>query len=255
MQENTQCKERIASIANNVIGDFVTQLQQFDSASQCGEHLIDFYEKRGACATNIWCGDDIDGKVAGNYPEQWRKHIYKMGWATTHHVHLLSKQTTQPIFWGIHITPNDPRKNDHSIRVVESAYESFGATTAVTFPVHAFEGELDGGISFTTDANKKDFLRMMEDELPILHATALLTHIKIQQLLKTQLACGPDFSPRERECVTWLAKGLRTKQIADKLGLKEVTIYLYIQNARHKLQAKTREQLVAKAIFNQHISL
>lgn len=58
-------------------------------------------------------------------------------------------------------------------------------------------------------------------------------------------------SKREKECLTWLASGLRPDQISDRLHIGNKSIEKYIKNAREKLKANTRDHAVAKAlIFN-----
>ena len=49
-------------------------------------------------------------------------------------------------------------------------------------------------------------------------------------------------SARERQCMDLLATGLRTKSVAQELGLAEVTVELHLRNARRKLGATTRDQ-------------
>lgn len=58
-------------------------------------------------------------------------------------------------------------------------------------------------------------------------------------------------SKREKEVLTWLAGGLRPDQIADRLGIGYRTVDKYINSAKSKLRATTRDNAVAKAlIFN-----
>ena len=58
---------------------------------------------------------------------------------------------------------------------------------------------------------------------------------------------------RERECLLWLARGLRTAAIADLLGIADVTVDLHFKGARRKLGAATREEALAKAIVGGQI--
>jgi DNA-binding CsgD family transcriptional regulator len=53
---------------------------------------------------------------------------------------------------------------------------------------------------------------------------------------------------RELQCLGFLASGHRRDQIAQRLGIKSVTVDLHVRNARLKLGAKTREQAIAKAV-------
>ncbi len=55
-------------------------------------------------------------------------------------------------------------------------------------------------------------------------------------------------SPRERECLCWLARGLRNDRIAERMGLTKATVELHIAHARQKLRARTREHALAKAV-------
>ena len=55
-------------------------------------------------------------------------------------------------------------------------------------------------------------------------------------------------SPREIDCVSFIAAGLRPDRIAQRLGLAAVTVNLHVRNARRKLSAKTNAETVAKAI-------
>ena len=55
-------------------------------------------------------------------------------------------------------------------------------------------------------------------------------------------------SPRECDVLLWLAKGLRSQRIAERLGIARVTVDMHMSNARKKLKATTREHALAKAI-------
>lgn len=61
---------------------------------------------------------------------------------------------------------------------------------------------------------------------------------------------GGALTPREREVLLWLCRGLRTAAIADRLGIADVTVDLHFRGARRKLGAATREEALAKALLN-----
>ncbi|WP_439543382.1 response regulator transcription factor [Hyphomicrobium sp.] len=56
-------------------------------------------------------------------------------------------------------------------------------------------------------------------------------------------------SPREKECLEWLAAGLRPDQIADRLAIGSKSIEKYIFGAKRKLRAATRDHAIAKALI------
>lgn len=64
-----------------------------------------------------------------------------------------------------------------------------------------------------------------------------------------------DLTLREIEVLSLLANGMRTDQIAHRIGLARGTVEFHIRNARVKLQAHTREQAIARAIVTGKIFL
>lgn len=65
----------------------------------------------------------------------------------------------------------------------------------------------------------------------------------------------PPLSPRERDCLRFLASGSRIDMVAQKLGIARVTVEMHLRNARRKLKAASLPEAVAKAIFYQQISI
>ena len=54
-------------------------------------------------------------------------------------------------------------------------------------------------------------------------------------------------SPREREVMTLVTRGLMNKQVAGELGLSEITVKLYRAQAMRKMDAGTLADLVRMA--------
>ena len=78
----------------------------------------------------------------------------------------------------------------------------------------------------------------------------------VRGALDRREGAGPRvLSPRERECLIWLARGLRTDAIADRLGVSMPTVHFHVLNARAKLGAATREEAVASALIRGEIGL
>ena len=65
---------------------------------------------------------------------------------------------------------------------------------------------------------------------------------------------GPRLTRRERECLTWVAAGKTDWEISQILNIAEQTVHEYVQNALIKLNATTRAQAVAIAIFTKQIT-
>lgn len=55
-------------------------------------------------------------------------------------------------------------------------------------------------------------------------------------------------APRELDCLSWVARGASSKQIARQLGLSMHTVNAYLASARRKLKAGSRSEAVATAL-------
>jgi two-component system, NarL family, nitrate/nitrite response regulator NarL len=58
---------------------------------------------------------------------------------------------------------------------------------------------------------------------------------------------APSLSPRERELVNLVRKGLRNREIADQLGVTEGTIKVYLHSVFEKLGVSSRTELAIRA--------
>lgn len=105
------------------------------------------------------------------------------------------------------------------------------------------------GMSIGNAMGRAEFDRMIggEHELMIRFA-ALSAHVHLQNQFIEADAKGIDLSPRQRECLLWIARGLSRKAIAYKLGLNENTVDLHLRTAMAKLGAANGTHAAARAI-------
>lgn len=82
----------------------------------------------------------------------------------------------------------------------------------------------------------------------VIRLAAHLSHEKLAQSESAAEKARVELSPREAECLQWLAAGLRTKEVADRMKIRPITVELHVRNARAKLGAQTREQALAIAV-------
>jgi DNA-binding NarL/FixJ family response regulator len=66
------------------------------------------------------------------------------------------------------------------------------------------------------------------------------------QQARAQASAAEDLSPREREVLEWLARGLLYKEIAESLQISVATVNTYIRRIYEKLHVRSRSQAVAK---------
>lgn len=131
-----------------------------------------------------------------------------------------------------------------------------GCKSYMVFPVYNAAGHTRGGVTYASSTDYTDiFERLNGVELSRLVLLGTHFNMRCQTLLALDDALPRPLSPRERECMQWLAAGKVTKEIGDLLHLSDSAVNLYVANAKRKLRADTREQAVARALLLGEISL
>ena len=231
------------------VTDILGDLSAATTPQGVADGLIDFAREQGFSRAHAWFGADMEVLEAGNYPDWWADYYFENEIDTVDHIRAHCLTRVEPISWGFDIDETNPAIHPKAVECSRVAMEGFGLRNAIVFPIHVPACGLGGGVSFGADIDRPAFDKRLTEIQPTLHLAALMAHTKIQTLLRQDAAAAYNLSERERDCLLWLAQGLRTARIADRLGIKEVTVNFYIGKAKRKLQARTREQAVAKAVM------
>ena len=116
-------------------------------------------------------------------------------------------------------------------------------------PIHGPKGSI-AGVSIGTGAYELS----RQDEMA-LHMASLYLHARLIALTdQADRTTARALTPRERECLEWVAAGKTDWEISQILNISEQTAHGYVQNALTKLNARTRAQAVALAIQSAQIS-
>ncbi len=157
-------------------------------------------------------------------------------------------------FLPVHTGPDYLADHDFLTKVernfIVEASET-GFRSGFSAPVRLRSNGAFGGWNFGGPLRRREFDRFLREHGERLALAAFCFHEHLQRHDVTASArpSGPHLTPRERECLLWLAKGIRTDGIADKLGLANVTVEFHLRNARRKLKAATREHCLVKAFL------
>ncbi len=157
---------------------------------------------------------------------------------------------TAPVIW------HEAHKQGLNSPDAKRLYEfdsDLGLAVGATIQLSGF----DGGGHFSAmglafqDAGEQNFHNVWAtNETAIRHICNTLD----ARLRSTQSSLLIKLSRREKEALTCLAAGYRPEQIAERWHRSNKTIDKYIQSAKIKLKAPTRDHAVAKAIMLQLIS-
>jgi len=138
--------------------------------------------------------------------------------------------------------------------------KDFGSNCTFYTPLPTSSGStLAAGAAFfnTTDAEVHDLYTQHGVSLNIVF------HLVNQAMARFEIKTNDEFfqssngllfnkkhllTDREKDVLRYLSAGLRPDRIAEKMNLKNATVNLHIQKAKLRLNAKTREQALAKAL-------
>jgi DNA-binding CsgD family transcriptional regulator len=93
-------------------------------------------------------------------------------------------------------------------------------------------------------------LELSPRERTELHVAAICTHARIRGLRGSngRALKAPHLSPRERECLQWVAMGKTDWEISEILSISEKTANMHIQRTKEKYGVATRTQAVVHGL-------
>jgi LuxR family quorum sensing-dependent transcriptional regulator len=126
--------------------------------------------------------------------------------------------------------------------------QDFGMIDGLAVPIHL----PNGSVHIVTIATAEYELSPRDERA--LHMASLYLHTRMTAL-RAPAAPPParSLTPRERECLQWVAAGKTDWEISQILSISEQTVHGYVQNAMTKLGARTRAQAVALALLSAQI--
>ncbi len=157
--------------------------------------------------------------------------------------HVISEETVLPWHGQLYKQKIKTKRQ----RTIEEDACTFNMGVGINLPFRFSHGCGKGGFGLAAgehDARSFDKI-WLERGQEIIQLTALFDTLVRERNPNTMLR----LTPREKECLKWLSAGLRPQQIADRLGNAYRTVEKQIASARHKLNARSNEQAVAKVLI------
>lgn len=182
--------------------------------------------------------------LRSNYGEVWRNRYDRDGMALIDPTVAHSMSNTTPLIWTPHLFSTSAQK-----AMYEEA-QSHGLRSGVTLPMRGPAGEI-GMICFVT--SQKWSATTHKEVLQVLPHLALLRDVIAQtgQPYFSPLSPPktiPTLTPRETECLKWVAAGKSSWDIANILHCSEATVNFHLKNVRHKLGVASRHAAAIKAV-------
>lgn len=194
-----------------------------------------------------------DTHCAGNFPEEWNVRYMEKNYWTNDPAFVGALKGGVPVSWG------NIRRNvkDPDAAIIFEEAKDFGLADGWTIPIFQING-YKAAISVCAETFDDD-----PRLLPTLHMMAIYFHGKVLNIRQAPyLKPSPfhqdehfEISPREVECLKWVAAGKTDGEIADILGIGNRTVHKHVESAKFKFGVPTRLQAVVSAVRQGIISL
>ena len=226
--------------------DFVESLDDVDSVDATWASFLAFAHQfgftHGGLADMPGPHERIeDTTLCLSWPDEWRERYFSQNYIAEDPANLHLVRSNEPYTWNEML--GFPYYNKRQRRIVSEASE-FGLTTGLIVPL---TGLLTGPALVTIAGGSIDFSTRERAEL---HLAAIYAHARIRNLSgrKRVFPQAPRLSPRERECLQWVAAGKTDWEISEILSISEKTANSHIERVKRKYGVTTRMQAVVHGL-------
>ncbi|MBK8176709.1 MAG: LuxR family transcriptional regulator [Rhodospirillales bacterium] len=185
---------------------------------------------------------ELSPVITANVPEEWIRHYRANSYEVYDPVLLQTPHEEGPLVWddllrGVQLSPKQRRV------LIES--RDAGLFNGVSIPLHGPRGE-----TYVTSLATEHAAAMHRANLAKLQLVAIQFMISYSRTVRrdTERPASVHITDRERECLTWTARGKSAWSIGKILGLSEHTVNFHLKRSMVKLDATNRMQAVVAAV-------
>lgn len=227
------------------VTDFTATLVEAQNVADIWRATTRFFSQYGLDGVVYLDADGDQFTLLSTLPESWHQHYMDSRYHEIDSFAQICCADHRAVATGADNLHRYPQLSRQQRKLVQEAGET-GYRAGFSSPFRLASARGFGGWNLMSAEGDKASQAIARAHGDVLHMAAFCAH---QALSNARVPQDTPLTPREVECLQWLAMGLRTQQIAHKMGLKPVTVEFHFRRAREKLGADTREQALAKAIF------
>lgn len=175
------------------------------------------------------------------WPKGWGRHYIERGYFHTDPVTAEAVSNARPFTYEDALA----RRDSPAAQLVMAECREAGMGQGLVIPIHGtsrYRGIVSvSGAQVATDQRSRAAIHLM----------SLYCHERLTRLQARGSVVAVDrrtaLSPRERECLHWVAAGKTDDEIATILAISSTTAHWHVENAKRKLDVATRIQAVIAA--------
>ncbi|TIL22101.1 MAG: LuxR family transcriptional regulator [Mesorhizobium sp.] len=182
-----------------------------------------------------------DTAIMWNYPVEWQERYSKMDYARIDPIIKKGRKKVGAFRWSEVYKEVSTTENER--RVLDEA-ATFGLRYGVTVPLHG-PGDSFAFMSFAQSSD----CEFQDRTITHLQFAAIQFHLRVAKL-SNEVAPrqAHDLSPKEIECLLWVARGKSSGEIGTILGRSGNTIDFHLKNVMRKLDTTSRTVAAIKAV-------
>jgi LuxR family quorum-sensing transcriptional regulator LasR len=184
-------------------------------------------------------------RIISNYPKGWRDKYDKEKFILVDPVMIHCTNRLVPIGWNSLQKLSTDQSN-----FMEEA-RAYGLASGFSFPVHSREGDV-GVLSFSSSKAStfdQSYSVASAALMAYGHLLAGFVHDAMRRIIdKPANIMRSSLTPRELECLKWIAAGKSSWEISSILNISEHGVLYHVRNIMSKFDAPTRHLAVIKAI-------
>lgn len=226
--------------------EILADLPNLEDPRQVGK-VLDCILERYELKTVAYLGAGLNPEkttepyLAVTYSDEWVSHYKSIGYVNIDPAIQRGMRRLVPVDWS------GFDRADPLVRKLFGEAAEFGlGRQGLSIPVHGRFGDR-GLFSITSDLSPSDWIAARMHYIRDFQVLAVHLHdLALRHLGRTDPPVS--LSPRERECLVWIAEGKTAWECSVILGLSIHTVRCYLESARHKLRASGNTHAVTKAI-------
>lgn len=187
-------------------------------------------------------------QLVNSWPAAWANRYFARNYVLHDPMVRELFRTCRPFRWDEVL---ERRKMERAERAVMREAADFGMRQGLVVPIHGCDGRT-GVLGMAGDYCDFDARSGAE-----IHLVAIYAHARLKDFLgEPDKACPVvRLTPRQRECLHWVAAGKSAWAIGEILGISESTVHATLENAKRRLGVATRTQAVLRAVMTGQVRI
>lgn len=211
------------------------------------DKLVAYTRAAGSCQLLTCFGsDDKSIKFLATTPSWWEGYYHATNAISFDHVAHHALHGSGPLVFGYENDRHNSKLSDKAISLIKMTSAEFKFGSGICMPSYHGNKRI-GAINICFKESVSE-LHDLPTRNPLQLLLACCTAHERLYALAHGDSKAPSLTPRQTECLTWLATGLNPQEIADKIGISYHTVKMHLDTAKERLKATTRIQAVARAL-------